>query len=439
MLVEWTFKEGYNCWPGHGAQDMDKTPIEGVTSVAACKARCEAAAKCEGVIVTRKKTDGSGTHVIQDSACYRKMAVDLNACSADGTYAVADMYVMRRAYPAPPPMPPSPPLPPRLPPAKSLDLVKKLNDRFHAGEPSNDLTTAGLLIHQFDSRDDANPDGQPWAPTTNAISAAIINGRLQPEQDRGNVPLYSYSLAGLILTPEYNQVRCSYAYDTGSIQWNGACNSYRCADTESVDIHAQRGCAFNPTGLQRMMEAQLELRRRGMKPQFKVWDDHKFYNEVIIEDRVFAQNLPKSITAVFYLPTACDDIYDGPKCEAYARGAHRNMLRHFKLTEAQLPLVKFDYFDWDQPFEVMANCDPQASGVFSCGPDASAAPFDPSFRLAAAKTLVTPTCCWNQWGDATQCGDYPQGQAGGKCNADWSMACTANEACPASIPARRDL
>ena len=115
-----------------------------------------------------------------------------------------------------------------------------------------------------------------------------------------------------------------------------------------------------------MMEVQQELRRRNVKPVYKVWDDHKFYNEVILDDKTFVSNLPHSIAAVFYLPANCDDIYDGPKCEAYARGAHRNLLRHFHLTEEQLPLVKFNYNDFDAPFEAMPNCDPGSTGVFSC-------------------------------------------------------------------------
>ena len=97
------------------------------------------------------------------------------------------------------------------------------------------------------------------------------------------------------------------------------------------------------------------------------------YNEVILDDKTFVRSLPLSIDAVFFLPSACDDTFDGPKCEAYARGAHRNILRHFELTEAQLPLVLFDYFNFDEPFTAVPNCDPAATGVFSCGPTANAA------------------------------------------------------------------
>ncbi|KAL3919871.1 MAG: hypothetical protein SGPRY_005474 [Prymnesium sp.] len=268
--------------------------------------------------------------------------------------------------PLTPPAPHMPTLPPSPSPAPPMDVVEKLNARFHKGSPSNNLEEVGLIIHQFDSLDDPNPDNQPWLPRRPTISAAAINGRLQPEPDRGNVPVYSYSLAGIILAPEYNRIRCSYAFDAGTLQFPNACNSQRCSNREAVDTHASGGCAFNPWGTQRMMEIQLELRRRNVKPQFKAWDDHKFYNELVMDDQTYTHNLPKSIEAVFFIPTSCDDIFDGPKCEAYARGAHRNILRHFQLTEAQLPLVKFDFFNWERPLTYQPNCDLAAKGVFSC-------------------------------------------------------------------------
>jgi len=273
-----------------------------------------------------------------------------------------------------PPVPPSLPLSPRAPPNAPFAAVDTLNQRFRNGHPSNDLDEVGIIIHQFDSRDDGDPDGQPWRPFQPSISSAIVYGQMGHEPDRDNVPVYSYSLAGLILAPSHNQVRCSYAFDTGSLQWQPtACNSWRCSNYESVDSHANGGCAFNPEGLGHMMEVQAEIRRRNYKPGFKVWDDHKFYNEVIMDEQTYVANLPHSISAVFYLPTPCDDIFDGPKCEDFARGAHRNILRHFQLTEAQIPFVEFDYFNWNKPFTAMPNCDPQAKGVASCGPAANAA------------------------------------------------------------------
>lgn len=43
------------------------------------------------------------------------------------------------------------------------------------------------------------------------------------------------------------------------------------------------------------------------------------------------------------------------------------------------------------------------------------------------------TCCWSKWGDASTCGNYPQGQTGGVCNADFKTACSGNNDC-ASVP-----
>ena len=69
-------------------------------------------------------------------------------------------YVMTE--PAPPPAPPLPPLPPGPPPLwpGPLDVVERLNQRFRNGRPSADLASAGVLVHQFDTMDDPDPDGE---------------------------------------------------------------------------------------------------------------------------------------------------------------------------------------------------------------------------------------------------------------------------------------
>ena len=67
----------------------------------------------------------------------------------------------------------------------------------------------------------------------------------------------------------------------------------------------------------------------------------------------FRAHLPHSIEAVFYLHGACDDIGDdnnhNAACEQYARAAHANMLRHFRLPQGRLPLLRLDPFNWDIP------------------------------------------------------------------------------------------
>ena len=47
----------------------------------------------------------------------------------------------------------------------------------------------------------------PATPPRPTISVAAVNDQLQPEPDRGNVPLYSYSLAGVILASEWASAR----------------------------------------------------------------------------------------------------------------------------------------------------------------------------------------------------------------------------------------
>eukprot|EP00966_Prymnesium_polylepis_P221430 5122242-Prymnesium_polylepis.2 len=59
---------------------------------------------------------------------------------------------------------------------------------------------------------------------------------------------------------------------------------------------------------------------------------------------------------MFYVPTNCDgDIHDGPRCEDYVRAAHRKFLQNFTLSEIQVPLLKFDLWNWDAPFSAMPN------------------------------------------------------------------------------------
>eukprot|EP00966_Prymnesium_polylepis_P172947 4000052-Prymnesium_polylepis.1 len=88
----WSLNEGLNCWVGHGAQDVDTAgPLTEATSLSACKAVCEQTVDCEGLVVIRSS-----------GACYRKKAIDLPSCSADGAFAIADTYVLQWVVEEPP-------------------------------------------------------------------------------------------------------------------------------------------------------------------------------------------------------------------------------------------------------------------------------------------------------------------------------------------------
>lgn len=119
-----------------------------------------------------------------------------------------------------------------------------------------------------------------------------------------------------------------------------------------------------------MLRAREHIRKRGAKPAHKDFDDHKFYNEMIFDADKFVSELPHSIEAVFFMqvdrskwecPTClghswpeieadCVDATSGPKCRGYTIRAWRTILRHFHLTPAQLPLLRLDPNNWEQPF-----------------------------------------------------------------------------------------
>ena len=84
------FNVGYNCWPQHGAVDVDMagSPIA-INDVAACKASCEAIAECDGVVAIRKGR-------VREAVCFRKKHIFLDQCDV-GNY--ADTYILHRAVP----------------------------------------------------------------------------------------------------------------------------------------------------------------------------------------------------------------------------------------------------------------------------------------------------------------------------------------------------
>ena len=264
------------------------------------------------------------------------------------------------------------PLPPTV-----ESVIGLLNARFRAGVASSDLAAAGLLLHQFDSMDDPDPQGKPWVPGAAAatgiyqgypsgdrVSATLVNARMQPEPApyAHRIPLYSANLAGIILSPKRNTLQCSFAFDAGTLERSCMTPSETC--TPGCTHPSDRGhpplwcepshhpwpCAWRPRDLDKMLAVREELREVGRKPVGKFWDDHKFYDELIFNSTAFLSQLPGSIEAVFFLDGRdCSAERDGPKCEAYARSAHASMKREFGLTDVQLPLVRLDPLNWKAP------------------------------------------------------------------------------------------
>ena len=280
-------------------------------------------------------------------------------------------YDVEPRMPAPPPMPPAIPSP--LTPPPMADVAARLNARFRNGGTSSDLQTAGVLVHQFDAMDDPNPDRSPWLPggfqhaeTGDRISAALIHARMQADPGF-NIPIYSYSLAGIILNPSANRLLCSYPYDVGSMSrhcWPRGVSDHCLPGCTRFDNDPDQWCvpgtdqwrqqnppcSWRPEDLDAMLSVREEIRREKLRPPQKMWHDGKYYNELIFDSAHYIDHLPDSIEAVFFLDDDCGDAHDGPKCRDYGIGARDAIARHFGLAEERLPILKLDLWNWEAPF-----------------------------------------------------------------------------------------
>ena len=232
-----------------------------------------------------------------------------------------------------------------------------------------------------------NPRGKPWMPglgegtSDDRVSATLIHGGMHADP-RGNIPLYSFDLGGVILSNRANKLLCAFAYDVGTI-WRASCpydphndycipgctpadargrptaqGEYWCPNMdrsgdwdEQVDalprfdgqFQQTHPCAFRPERLGDMMWVREGYAARDSDPPFKVWQDSKHYNELVFDADTFVRELPHAIEAFFMMAhDDCDDVHDGPKCNEYTFFAHRRFLEHFGLTRAQVPLLKLD-------------------------------------------------------------------------------------------------
>jgi len=260
---------------------------------------------------------------------------------------------------------------PQLPPP-STRMADRINLDFRNGRPSNNLEGAGVILHQFDAMDDRDPDHHPWElgigrrDTGDRVSAAIVNAQMQPDPS-GNIPIYSFSLAGLVLSPTHNNLMCSYSWDVGSMErkcWpqglSDICipgcsrgNNDRepwCAAGSGDWKFRNPPCAWRPQNLADMLAARDEVRNNQLRPPGKMWNDNKYYTELIFETRSYTLHLPDSIMGVFYLDDDCGDSYSGPKCADYGKAAHRSIAKQYSLNAERLPLLKLDLWNWEQPF-----------------------------------------------------------------------------------------
>lgn len=182
-------------------------------------------------------------------------------------------------------------------------MVDELNSRFRRGKRDGAaLAEFGVFLHQFDFMDDDNPSGRPWQPGAGTwirpdgqrvssadrgdrISAALINAQMTPEIF-GSAPIYSLSLAGLVLSPQHNTLLCSYAYDVDSLErtcsppgltssCTPGCTHPRgghravnwCSSTRREAVDDEWPCAWRPSETHSMLLQREALREA--EPWFK--------------------------------------------------------------------------------------------------------------------------------------------------------------------------
>jgi len=108
--------------------------------------------------------------------------------------------------------------------AGSSAVVQTINQRFTTGHPSNDLASAGVLMHQFDDLGDPMQNWLPcpkecwgkqcWcAKFSDRFSCSVINALSPPTSPDGHIGIFANSVGvysgGFVLTPSEMRPLCS--------------------------------------------------------------------------------------------------------------------------------------------------------------------------------------------------------------------------------------
>lgn len=235
-----------------------------------------------------------------------------------------------------------------------------LNARFWAGEPSRNLSAAGVLVRQWDGQSDFD-GGRPWLPwyavsdrtcrQAAATYSSLARCRClrspptswcaQHEQfwpssviNRAVRHLYYEDRAGFVLLPDAVTVLCACQADCNSnSQARGlrGCNARRCCDYPEPRCrphHVDHDCSYPPDDIYEALAAQL---RRGVPS----------HNEFVLDNLATAQRLPDVILAIFYMSDASREA---------ATTMHTRFLAAYGLEEEHCPLLRLDLKSEGDPF-----------------------------------------------------------------------------------------
>ena len=201
-----------------------------------------------------------------------------------------------------------------------------LRDLYVHARPSNNLSQVGLMVHCFDGTEDWT---QPWAP--------CLEGECVEGQEKMNfVRWWSVSIinqqqphtlatSGLILTPQHNEILCSWDSDFGSML--SGCKVH--------NVHP-----LPPDKLKDMLDVSMSPNNAKM-----FGDSANTYNEVLVNSTYFWQQMPQSIAAFVYFDDEAalqagqgQDLRLPDKIVAVTN--YVKLLDYYKLSERDLPLLK---------------------------------------------------------------------------------------------------
>ena len=275
------------------------------------------------------------------------------------------------APPGPPPPPglPSPPPPPRPPPPRTptarFGNLEQLHARFRRspyGIPGNPtpwdaqgtLADAGILVHVFDGWESRSA-GNSWSAQGGISCSLLYHDQRPGGHHRYSIPIFNAwasGVQGIIFRPgPKTRILCGNAVDSSE----GKCKEHWCPSIslaqDTYDPTSTKGDegAAGCLGSWRPQDFGVFLRRYTKYNQLvqAVYHKRLDYNEIIVDGQHWTDNLPDSIEAFF----TSDN--QGRKDEDIARGQHQLFLQEYNLNAAQVPLLKLDLENWDEPFRVV--------------------------------------------------------------------------------------
>ena len=238
--------------------------------------------------------------------------------------------------PRPPSTPPRPPPnlpPPNLPPIdRAKAALDEINNRFVGGQVTNDLSLAGVLVHQTDWMDGgwSNGDnGQAWrvSPSLSDRFAGSLISAQRPH-------MYSTSAVGFVLNSadvKASSILCAYPRDGGSMNKG----SHGC------------GGGVNFRGYDFLVKMMLNQDQHVHYNKLCLWgepnDEDRSgcqYNELVLDGAKYSQSLPHVIQAVFYPFNGPMHVREGDAGDA--QRLHVNFLANYRLSQEDVPLLAYD-------------------------------------------------------------------------------------------------